>query len=287
MDRILFSIPVHDRPDIVRDQIENINYFCPGSFICLHVAEGAAASRDEFARACDFENVVLNPHSLGFTLSDGLMHTHVSNFLHMLDTGLPFDKVVLVSSDEMLVKDGLGDYVSRYPLGVHAEVLDLATDWGVFNPELLQTAAMQGFLKTLGLPLFFGGQAEGQFFSKSIFGLLTKLFMENFPMKPCGFPTEQVIGPTMAARYFVTHTNGVPPVTLSNKSNTLVISNEVIAQVRSGKGTIFAKRRPGALRSPHIGASVLKGVFGVTHVPREDCDLRRHIRSLMIQDATR
>lgn len=282
MDRILFSLPVHDRPDIVRDQIENINYFCPGSLICLHVAEGAAASREEFARSCDFENVVLNPQSLAFAVSDGLMHTHVSNFLHMLNTGLPFDKIVLISPDEMLVKDGLGEYVSRYPLGVHAEVLDLATDWGVFSPELLQTVAMQGFLTAMGLPLYFGGQAEGQFFSKSIFSHLTRLFIENFPMKPCGFPTEQVIGPTVAARYFVTRTDGVPPVTLSNKSNTLVISDDVIARVRSGKGTIFAKRRPGALRSPHIGASVLKGVFSVTHVPPEDCDLRRHIRSLMI-----
>jgi len=35
--QILFSLPVHERPDILAGQIDNIRYFCPNAVICLHL----------------------------------------------------------------------------------------------------------------------------------------------------------------------------------------------------------------------------------------------------------
>jgi hypothetical protein len=281
MKKILFSLPVHERPDILRGQIENINYFCPGSVICIHVSADATASKDEFRRYCDFENVLINPQSHQTVWSHGIMHTHIANFLWALEAGVDFDTVMLISSNELLVKHGLADYVSQYELGSQTEVYDPATDWHVFRSDYLDAAGMRGFLSALGLPTFFGGQAEGQFASKGIFLQIAKLFVENFPMAPCGFPVEEIILPTVAARYSVTGVDVTLPITLCNYCNNLEINADVIEQVRRGAGSLVARRVPRNLRSPHIGTSVLKGVFSVKRVPRADCDLRRYIFSLM------
>lgn len=284
MDTLLFSLPVFERPDILRGQIDNIHHFCPSAIICVAIAADVAGGRDAFLRVCDVENVTVNPEPYVWNPSGEILHAHVSNFLHVLERGLPFDKIVLTSSDEMLVKHGLEEFVSRHALGAQTEVFDLANDWSVFKPELLNAPAMQNFLSALGLPLFFGGQAEGAFFEKRIFSQLTQLFVAHFPMTPTGFPTEQIIPATVAARHFFAEANVALPVTLSTASTHLALSQDVIQQIVGGRGSIFAKRIPGALRSPHIGASVLKRVFSVKHIPREDCDLRRYVQSLMMRE---
>lgn len=282
MGKILFSLPVHERPDIVRDQIENISYFCPGSLVVLHISSGATVDKDEFRRHCDFENVLINPNSYDTIWSGGIMHTHIGNFMHAVEVGAEFDTIMLISSNELLVKPGLSDYVSRYDIGAQTEVFDKSTDWGVFREDFLNSDAMQGFLKHLGLPLFFGGQAEGQFMTKKIFAHLVQAYAAGgFPMGPVGFPIEEVILPTVAARYSMTGTDIALPITLCDYCTNLPISEDIINQVRSGRGALFAKRVPKALRSPHIGASVLGGIFAVKRIPREDCDLRRYVRGLM------
>ncbi|MBB6182131.1 hypothetical protein [Pseudorhizobium flavum] len=282
MSRILFSLPVHERPDIVRNQIDNIKYFCPDALICLHISEGAAEERSEFLRQCDVENVLINPHSYPTQWSAGIMHTHISNFLYVIEANWDFDKIVLISSNELLVKHGLEDYVARFEIGSQMEVYDSSNDWGVFREDFLKSGSMQGYLSALGLPLFFGGQAEGQFASKALFLQIAKAFVANFPMGPIGFPIEEVILPTMAARSGLIGVTVGMPITLCNYCNNLQITPQVVDQVRSARGALFARRVPRALRSPHIGASVLDSVFSVKRVPREDCELRRYIVSLMV-----
>nr|AGU12315.1 hypothetical protein [uncultured organism] len=282
MSRLLFSLPVHERPDIVREQIDNINYFCPGSVICLHVSAGSLAEKDDFRRLCEAENVLVNPHSYDTVWSAGIMHTHVSNFIHAMQTDVAFDKIVLISSNELLVRPGLADYVGRYAIGSQMEVYDAATDWGVFREDLLQGGAMQGFLSALKIPLFFGGQAEGQFASRQIFSQLAKIFVDNFPMGPFGFPIEEVVLPTFAARLAMTGVDVGLPFTLCNYCNNLDMTPHVVDTVRSGKGAVFARRVPRALRSPHIGASVLDTIFSVKRVPREACEIRTYIMGLMV-----
>lgn len=101
MSRVLFSIPVHERPDIVRDQIENIQHFCPNATVCIHVSAAAAAQMRVFERYCDLPNVLVNPNSFETGLGTGILHTHVSNFEYSILQGVDFDKVVLLSSNEM------------------------------------------------------------------------------------------------------------------------------------------------------------------------------------------
>lgn len=282
MAKLLFSLPVHERPEILKDQIENINYFAPGSHICIHISHMAADLRDEFQRTCEFDNVTFNPVSYETVWSGGILHAHIANFEHALQTGIDFDKIVLISSNELLVKPGLVDYASAYMIAAQTEVYEDSADWGVFCDKHLQMPGMQQFLAKLNLPLFFGGQAEGQFFPKNIFQILSGYYRECFPMEPVGFPIEEAIPATVAARFAFTGVDVVPPITFCDYCTNMPIGPEVIDQIRRGTGTIFARTVPRALQSPHINKSVLKGVFAVKRIPREDCDLRRYVRSLMV-----
>ncbi|NHT78327.1 hypothetical protein [Ferranicluibacter rubi] len=279
---ILFSLPVHEKPEIVRDQVENIRYFCPEALICIHVSSGATVDKDEFRRQCDLENVFVNPSSYETIWCEGLMHTHVSNFLHALEQGRRFDKVVLLSSNELLVKPGLAAYVADYSIGSQTEIYDTATDWGSFRSDVLSAIPMRKFLSRLDMKGYFGGQAEGQFYDTKIFAHITRMFIDHFPMAPCGFPSEEVIPPTIAAHYAMNGMDAALPITFCDYCTNLAISTEIIDQIRAGTGTVYARRYLKALRSPHMGICSMPGVFSVKRIPREDCDLRRYVRSLMV-----
>jgi hypothetical protein len=283
MTALLFSLPVHEKPEIVRDQVENIRYFCPGATICIHVSASATSDKDDFRRLCDFDNVFVNPSSYETIWCEGLMHTHVSNFLYALEKGRRFDKVVLLSSNEMLVKHGLADYVAGYRLGSQTELYERANDWGSFRTDVLSSTAMRNFLARIDMRgLYFGGQAEGQFFDTGIFAHIARIFVENFPMAPCGFPSEEIIPPTVAAYYALNGVDAALPITFCDYCTNLEITTDTIDQIRRGTGTVFARRYLKALPSPHMGSATLSGVFSIKRIPREDCELRRYVRSLMV-----
>lgn len=280
MTKILISLPVHEKPEIVRDQIMNINFFCPGATICVHVSSGAREDKDQFVRHCDFENVIINPSSYETVWCEGLMHVHASNFLYAIERDVKFDKVMLISSNELFVKPGVVDYVSKYSIGAQTEIYDASNDWGSFRQDILSSHNVRKFISKIGLPLYFGGQAEGQFYDRKIFAHITRAYIDDFPMGPCGFPTEEIIPTTIAAAYCIAGVNAALPITLCDYCTNITMSEAVVSQVISGTGAIYARRSYKALRSPHIGSAVLKGVFSIKRVPREECDLRRFIRDL-------
>jgi hypothetical protein len=285
MTGILFSIPVHERPDIVRDQVENILYFCPNASVVIHVSSIAASQIDEFRRHCDLPNTYINPTSYETIAGKGILHTHVSNFQYALTMGIDFEKIVLLSSNEMFVKHGVSDFIGRYRLGAQTEVYDLSTDWHLFRATMLEDERVRRVLDRLGFPVFFGGQAEGQFYDKTIFSMIATLYLENFEMASVGFVVEEMLPPTVAARYCMTGTTAALPITLCDYCTNIVISPENIAQIIAGVGTLYGRRIPRTLRSPHIGMSVLTDVFSVKRVPREECDLRTFIRGLRTSPA--
>jgi hypothetical protein len=210
------------------------------------------------------------------------MHTHVSNFLYTMEQGYEFDKIVLISSNELFVKPGLSEYASQYSLACQTEIYDHVTDWGFFRIDILSSTPMRKFLKTLGMKTYFGGQAEGQFYDKRVFLHMARLFIDYFPMGPCGYPTEEIVTTTVAAHYAMNGMDAVLPITLCDYCTNLEISDDIIEQVRSGTGAVYARRIVKSLRSPHVGTSALGGVFSIKRIPREDCELRRYIRGLMV-----
>lgn len=67
---IVFSIPVHEKFEVIVDQIININHFNPNCAIVLHLSKkfdytGTAMSEEQFRQIVNsFENVFINENRL-------------------------------------------------------------------------------------------------------------------------------------------------------------------------------------------------------------------------------
>ena len=81
----MISIPVHERAEVVIDQICNYKFFCPECGIVLHISKGfnwkdSLIKEENFLSALSkFENVFVNPTRLNTAHAD-MVHTHISNF---------------------------------------------------------------------------------------------------------------------------------------------------------------------------------------------------------------
>ncbi|WP_018897217.1 hypothetical protein [Rhizobium sp. 2MFCol3.1] len=265
MDKLLFSILADGGSDTLERQISAINRFSPGSSICIH--HDATSPGNKSLDRSGGGNVFINPNSYAIRPQEGVLHAHVSNFQHAVAQSLEFDKIVLFSAQEMLIKSGLGEYTKRFTIGAQTELygnIETANNWAGFRPEVLNFPGVKRVLSLLGLPLFAGGQAEGQFFSRDVFAHLERVFVEAFPMEPCGFPSEQIVPATFAMRHGFAGTNISLPITFTAASAQIEISESVLRQLVKGDGALHARARPGALRPAHIGACVLKDVYAVS-----------------------
>ena len=267
MEKLLFSITANGSPEVLERQISAIDRFSPGSFICVHHARGSTFRGGDVPQSSGSCNVFFNPNSYEIRPQEGVLHAHVSNFQHAVAQSLDFDKIVLFSAEDLLIKSGLGEYTKRFTTGAQTELyesIETANNWSVFRPEVLDSAGMKHFLSLLGLPLFAGGQAEGQFFSRRVFAHLARMYMESFPMEPCGFPTEQILPPTLNMWLGFTGTNVSLPITFTAANAQMDISEAVLHQLKTGDGALHARAKPRSLRPVHLGACVLKDVYAVS-----------------------
>jgi hypothetical protein len=280
MTRILFSLPVHERPDIVEGQLANIRYFCPDSIVCLHVSLAYKGDFADFTRFAQLPGVLVNPHRLASVYGTGLFHLHVANYIHAKQYYPEVDRVGLIASNELLVRPGLEAHVQNYAAGAQVEALDRQTDWHLFHRKVEQDPKVMALLSHFGLPTVFGGQAEGQFYEDGMFVEMAKAFVRFFPLEPYWFETEELLPQTMMMALLNRTSRVSPPFTLQNYSHAFEINEPLIAQIRRGHGYIFAPRHPQRLRSVHMATDDLSSVFSVKRVPREACALRDHIYSL-------
>ena len=81
----MISIPVHERAEVVIDQICNYKFFCPDCGIVLHISNGfnwkdSLLKEEEFLSILsEFENVFVNSTRFNTAWAD-IVHTHISNF---------------------------------------------------------------------------------------------------------------------------------------------------------------------------------------------------------------
>ena len=278
---MLVSLPAHERPDIVAAQIGNLRHFAPGALVCVHVSPVFTGDIAEFAALESVPGVFVNRARLSTGRATGLFHVHVANFLYTLGLGEGFDKVLCISSNELLIRQGLEAHVARHVLGAQIEMFDPALDWHLFRRGLERDAQLMALLRDLGLSCFFGGQAEGQFYEAALFAEMENLYLRHFALAPCGFESEEILPQTMAMALIGDRTKMPPPVTFQNYGHFLELTPAVIEKIRTGgPGIIFAPKRPHGLRSPHIGVQNLDMVFSLKRIPREASPLRDYIHGL-------
>jgi hypothetical protein len=278
--RLLFSLPVHERPDIVRGQLENLRQFCPHAVICLHISTVATGDIEPFMQLGRLPGVLVNPERFTTQQSKGLFHVHAMNFRYALQCYPEIDSVALVSSNELLVRSGLEEHVAKYQAGAQIEIFDREIDWHLFNRQVENDPAVREVLRHFGLTTIFGGQAEGQFYNAAVFSEMVSVFLRFFPLSPSWFETEEILPQTMAIALLQSGKPVVLPFTFQNYTSHINVDQALVNLIRTGYGFIFSPRRRGCLRSPHIAIHDLSSVFSVKRVPREECAIRSYIYGL-------
>lgn len=171
--KIVFSIPIHERLDVVLDQIINITFFNPESCIVLHISQTA-----NFNDSCvnykkfneilkQYPQVYINPNRLRTGAYD-IIQTHLSNFCY-ISSAADFDYFCMMSSNELFIKSGLYDYINKYDCGLSLDPITPKWDSGQYSTEDSE------FINEINkYPNGQGrkSQVEGTFYKKELYGRL-------------------------------------------------------------------------------------------------------------------
>ncbi len=143
--KILFSIAVHEKMDVVLDMLKNIQHYAPDSAVVLHVASDF---QEEFSRysLTDYTNVFTNPESLITGFSDQtLFFVHYANLLFAESTGIQFDKWSMFASNQLFVREGVECYLDKFDSSTYTEKLDFDIHRYRFLQDNVTKAAVDSF----------------------------------------------------------------------------------------------------------------------------------------------
>ncbi|MBE5827903.1 MAG: hypothetical protein E7305_00405 [Butyrivibrio sp.] len=199
--RIVASIPVHEQPEVVLDQVNNFKKFVPDVVIVIHASKEFG---DEFERFYqlhkkNFTDVYLNPANFYVDWGDGaLMDVHISNFIFMSNI-MDFDYYILHASNDMYVKHGIEDYISRYDAGFQRHIIKEQSQWWPGN-KALKDGQLYYIMNEMGRDDIIASQVEGSFYKKEIFEKLVDTISKSEFLRDQGlkYTREEIVFPTIA-----------------------------------------------------------------------------------------
>ena len=174
--KAVVSIPVHEKAEIIVDQINNIKKFFPEAYIVLHVSEGFyEAESDETFR--NMEGVWINPEHLKTSWGNIVM-THISNFIYA-DKILEFDYFVMHSSNDMYIRRGVADYIQKYDAGIHIHpIICKKTKW--WPTEFAwDDPWLRHIMKLAGQETIYASQLEGSFYTRPLMRYVCEVIMQS------------------------------------------------------------------------------------------------------------
>ena len=200
---LMFSIPVHEKPEVIIDQIINFQYYNPDCGIVLHISDKfdfskESMSRDRFKRIInELGNVFINPETVRTGRSD-IIQAHISNFRYA-DKVADFEKFCLCASNELFVKEGLADHVKPYDCGLERIRLAKYGDTD-FSKEYYYTfrtvgdTALKGILDENHAEDIYFSHVEGVFFNRSLFSKMIDVIEKHYDYKSVEikYPREEV-----------------------------------------------------------------------------------------------
>ena len=172
---IYISIPVHEKIEIIIDQAKNFYKFFPEAMIVLHLSKGAAFSLDNLKSELSKENVnnvLVNPKQVE-TSWGGILNAHLENIRYILTLG-DAEKVIFHSSNDMLVKKGIFDYVKNRKNIFNLRPIIEDSFWWVGRRALRDPPMMNFFDNHL-----LGSQIEGSMYEISLLEELIKEVDKN------------------------------------------------------------------------------------------------------------
>lgn len=211
MYKIMFSLLVHEEPDVIIDQMVNLNHFVQDSAVVLHINpkfdfEKFNYTFEEFKeKITSFGNVFINENRLGVG-KDNIIQAHVSNFSFV--ENVDFEYFYFIASNELFIKEGLYQHIKNYEYGCENLIKE---DWHYF--ELMKNDTDLGrMMKENNIQCHSYSQIEGSFYKKELFQRINSIIIEYYDYKhPIGkYPRDEVYFSTLANGLFINmkHYNG-------------------------------------------------------------------------------
>lgn len=171
---IVFSIPIHEKFEVVVDQVLNFFCFNPNCAIVFHISQGfnykgSSISKERFIDIINgIGNVYLNPESVRTGLGD-IIQAHISNY-NFIKNIADFKYFSMCASNELFVKPGLYEYINKFDCGV--KLLDI--DQHKFNDwtpgiKAKEDEVLTNYLKNKGIDKIYGSHIEGSYYKKDLF----------------------------------------------------------------------------------------------------------------------
>ncbi|MCF7861892.1 hypothetical protein K9M79_06620 [Candidatus Woesearchaeota archaeon] len=183
MPRLLFSIPIHEATDVAIDQIDNFKKYNPGCTIIIHISK-QFRGRDPRPSLERISNVIVNPERHSTSWGDGkLVDVHISNF-NFAASKSSFDYVCLHASNDMFIKSGLTDYVSKYDSGIALN----KTHRSDMTKYAKRDRILKQILKNEKIIQFTESQIEGTFYSTELFKKISGKLELYIKLNPFSFP---------------------------------------------------------------------------------------------------
>ncbi|MGH2874562.1 MAG: hypothetical protein ACRDL5_19145 [Solirubrobacteraceae bacterium] len=218
--RACISIPVHESPAVVLDQVANIRAFLPDAIVVLHVAQSFVAPEQLAPLLPD--GVYVNETSLRTEWGDP-SPAHKANF-RFIDARERFDVFVLGASNDLFVRRDADRRLAQADAGVQL----FPCHPGQTRREVASfalAAADPGMARLAGGGTVYQSQPEGMFFERSLFRRMVAEIEAALGTEPRPFVThdsfwgpEHYAYPTIAARLADAI---VPPILYSEVQGTL------------------------------------------------------------------
>ena len=172
---LLFSIPIHEKQNIVNNTIENIFNFNPNCKIILHINKNF---KDFDKKKSNYCNLFFNSTTYDYISGTDLLIYHVSNFNFCVNNNISFEYFILCASNELYIQKNAINYIKEHKNGLQIVQYDKNIDWHNFKKKLNENDIILDLFKNINNNILCGGQTEGQFYQKNIFNKIKDLYLK-------------------------------------------------------------------------------------------------------------
>ncbi|MFH0701945.1 MAG: hypothetical protein V2B14_00200 [bacterium] len=197
--KLVISIPVHEQPKVVIDQIKNIRYFAPNAVIVLHISKNFNWTEEDEDKTVfsKLDGVLVNPEQLP-TQWGNITQAHHSNFKYALKN-YDFDYFAIHASNDLFVAKGVEEYLKGYDAGV--QQFSTARDMGWIQREGAdKDNNLSEMMKFVGTDKILGSQPEGTFYKTEIFNEMLNIIDKFQVYTNVNYCKEEIYYPTLASK---------------------------------------------------------------------------------------
>ena len=194
---VLFSIPAHESPLVVKDTVDNITKYVKDSVVVIHAARQFEDFDSNVFKG--YDNVIINPMRFATALHHSQLHLHLTNLVTAFNEDVRFDYFTVFHTNQMFVKYGFEDYIKQYQYSA----------WTDFNTFKREASLSDYAMHKKRMDDFFGRNtykdisallAEGSFYSKEIISEIAEVCRHTKTFEQMNVPSniEETIPVTLA-----------------------------------------------------------------------------------------